>query len=125
MNNKTAIIMSGGGMSCSYGVGALLALVEKFNFKKPAIAIAGSGSSGTMSYFVAEQYDSIRNIWTNLLSTKKFINPFRITKIIDIDYLIDEVFKKQDALDEEKIYNSKITYLIPATNVDTGEIEYF
>ena len=117
--------MSGGGMSCSYGVGALLALVEKYGFKNPDIVIAGSGNAGTLSYFVAEQYDSIRNIWSNLLSTKKFINPLRITKIIDIDYLIDEVFKKQDILDEEKIYDSKILYLVPATNIETGEIDYF
>ena len=117
--------MSGGGMSCSYGVGALLALVEKYNFTNPDIAIAGSGSAGTLSYFVAEQYSSIKNIWSNLLSTKKFINPWRILKVIDIDYLIDEVFKKQDVLNEEKIYNSKITYLIPATNTETGVVEYF
>jgi predicted patatin/cPLA2 family phospholipase len=125
MNNKMAIIMSGGGMSCGYGVGVLLALVEKYNFTNPDIAIAGSGSAGTLSYFVTEQYSSIKNIWSKLLSTKKFINPWRILKIIDIDYLIDEVFKKQDVLNEEKIYNSKITYLIPATNTETGEVEYF
>jgi predicted patatin/cPLA2 family phospholipase len=125
MIHKTAIIMSGGGMRCSYGVGALLALIEKYNFKNPDIVIAGSGNAGTLSYFVAEQYSSIKNIWSNLLSTKKFINPLRISKIIDIDYLIDDVFKKQDILDEEKIYNSKMTYLIPAINSETGKIKYF
>lgn len=125
MNSKTAIIMSGGGMSCSYGVGALLALVEKYDFTNPDIVIAGSGNAGTLAYFVSRQYGSIRNIRSNLLSTKKFIDPWRVSKVIDIDYLIDEVFKKQDILDEGKIYNSKTLFLIPATNIETGEIEYF
>lgn len=125
MKEKTAIIMSGGGMACSYGVGAILALVEKYSFTKPDIIIAGSGSAGTLSYFVAGQYESIKNIWSNLLSTKKFIDPFRFSRMIDIDYLIDEVFKKQDVLNVEKIYNSQISCLIPAVNCETGEIRYF
>jgi predicted patatin/cPLA2 family phospholipase len=29
MENKIAIVMSGGGMPCSYGAGAIVALVEK------------------------------------------------------------------------------------------------
>jgi predicted patatin/cPLA2 family phospholipase len=125
MSNKTAIIMSGGGMTCSYGVGAILALIEEYNLTKPDIVIAGSGNAGTLAYYVAEQYGSIRNIWSNLLSTKKFINLLRIWNVIDIDYLIDEVFRKQDILDVKKIYDSKMIYLIPTTNIETGNVEYF
>ena len=125
MKNKTAIIMSGGGMTCSYGVGSLLALVKKYKLKNPAIVIAGSGSAGTLAYFVAQQYDVILNIWSNLLSTKEFIDPLRISKVVDIDYLIDEVFKKQATLNEKKIRASKILHLIPATNVETGKVTYF
>ena len=106
MKNKTAIIMSGGGMTCSYGAGSILALAEKYNLEKPDIVIAGSGNAGTLAYFVAQQYDSIFNIWSNLLATKKFIDLGRILKIIDIDYLIDEVFKKQAPIDEERVYSS-------------------
>jgi predicted patatin/cPLA2 family phospholipase len=61
MQHKIAIIMSGGGMSCSYGAGALTALIEKYNII-PDIVVARSGSAGTGSYFVSKQYDSIKNI---------------------------------------------------------------
>lgn len=77
-----------------------------------------------MSYYVAQQYESIRNIRINLLSTKKFINPRRVHKIIDIDYLIDDIFKKQDPLDVHAIYQSSITYAISMTDVETGIVEY-
>ena len=106
MNKKIALILSGGGMAASYNFGALLALVEKYQFISPDIVITGSGSAGTASYYIAGQHNS--NIWGDLLSTKKFINFLRFWKIIDIDYLIDEIFKKQDPLQSEKIHQSKI-----------------
>jgi predicted patatin/cPLA2 family phospholipase len=44
---------------------------------------------------------------------------------MDIDYLIDIVFKKQDPLNVSNIYNSNIQFFVPATNSKTGEIKYF
>ena len=78
-----------------------------------------------MAYFVAGQFKSIKNIWENLLSTKEFINPLRFWKVIDIDYLIDNVFKKQDPLVADRIYKSSINFVIPYTCVETGKIGYF
>jgi len=125
VSDKLALILSGGGMTCSFSVGVINALVREFGVTNPDIVIAASGSSGTMAYYIAGQFGSITNIWTNLLPSKKFINHFRFWKIIDIDYLIDEVFKKQDPLDIEKVYTSNIEFLIPATNDETGEVKYF
>ena len=98
MNGKLALILSGGGMTCAYSAGATVGLVDKYNFKNPDIAIGSSGGAGTLAYYVAGQYDAIRNIWTNLLATRKFINSLRFWKIIDIDYVIDVVFTKQEPL---------------------------
>jgi len=125
MKRGTALVISGGGLGCSWSVGALLALVKKYNFTSPDILIAGSGSAGTGAYFVSGQYDSIENIWSNLLSTSKFVSLKRLRKVINIDYLIDEVFKKQDPLDTSRIYKSKIDFLIPLTDAHTGEVKYF
>jgi predicted patatin/cPLA2 family phospholipase len=49
----------------------------------------------------------------------------RIKKIIDVDYLIDEIFKKQDSLDEKKIHRFEGELLLSATNAKTGKIKYF
>jgi predicted patatin/cPLA2 family phospholipase len=117
--------MSGGGMSCSYGAGALTALIEKYNITNPDIIIARSGSAGTGSYFVSKQYNSIKNIWQKLLSNKKFINPLKVFQPMDINYLINEVFRKQDILNISNIYNSDIQFLVPVTNSTTGEVKYF
>lgn len=103
----------------------MLALVERFNLREPDILISCSGSAGTGSYFVARQFDSIRNIWINLLPAKKFISLPRFWRMINIDYLIDEIFKKQDPLNVRAIYSSPTNYLIPALNRRTGRIDYF
>lgn len=122
--NKLAIIVPGQGMACSWAGGVLTALAKEHNLKEPDIAFASSGSAGVTSYYIAGQYDSILRIYTNFLSTKDFVNFKRIRKIIDIDYLIDTVFKKLELLDDKKIYSAKTEYLISATNFKTGEIDY-
>ncbi|MFA6256825.1 MAG: patatin-like phospholipase family protein [Candidatus Paceibacterota bacterium] len=122
---KTALVESGGGMAACYIAGATYAISKNFNSFKPDMVIGGSGSTGTLSYYVAGQTESIKNIWLNLLCNKKFINPFRFWRVIDIDYLIDVVFKKEDTLAEENIYQSNIEYLISTTNHKTRKLEYF
>lgn len=123
--NKFAIIMSGGGMKASFNAGVLLALVEKYKITDPDLLICSSGSAGTGAYYVSKQYDSIKNIWEKLISSKFFLNRWRLWKILDIDYLIDEVFKKQNPLNENQVYQSKINFFISSFNQITGNIMYF
>ncbi len=125
VRGKIAIVLSGGGMKCSYGVGVLVALLEKFHLAHPDMLIAASGSAGTGSYFVSEQYRAMVNIWANLLSTEEFIDLSRMSRMIDIDYLIDEVFKRREPLDIDGVRRSPIHYLIPATHAVTGDLRYF
>ncbi len=124
-DKKIAIVASGGGMSCAYSVGVILSLVDNFKFTNPYIVIGSSGSTGTLAYYVAKQYSSIKNIWENLLSTKNFISYSRINMVVDVDYLIDVIFKKQDILNVEEIKQSKIKFFIAVTNFTNGNIEYF
>jgi len=125
IKKKLALVTSGGGTECAYSAGAILALAENYILKDPDIIIGGSGSTVALSYYISGQYESIRNIWINLLDTNKLIDVFRINKILDIDYLIDTIFKKQDVLNSKKVYASKSLYLIAATNSKTGKLEYF
>ena len=67
---KIAIVASEGGISCAYSVGAILALVEKFDLVNPYLVIGSSGCTSTFAYYVAGQYKSIRNIWENLLPSR-------------------------------------------------------
>ncbi|MBI1961261.1 MAG: patatin-like phospholipase family protein [Parcubacteria group bacterium] len=120
-----AVIASGGGMSCSYAAGAMVALAKEHRFTTPDFLIAGSGSAGTFAYYASKQYTNIAGVWLDLLSTRKFINRFRLWKIIDVDYLIDIIFKVKNHIDVDAMLASPITLLIAATDADTGDLTYF
>jgi len=128
MNRKTCIVAEGGGLRASYGVGVVMALIERFHITSVDVAVATSGSAGTLAYYVAGQFDSILNIWTNLLSTWKFVsfrNLFFGNPILNVDYLIDTVFKQQDRLNVEALRSAPTELFIPVTNYQTGEETYF
>lgn len=122
--NKIAIVTSGGGMKCSYSAGVLCALADIYNLH-PDILVGSSGSTGSLAYYLANQYDSIQNIWTNLLTSQKFISLKRINKIMDVDYLVDTVFKQQEPLNIEKIRKSNSRLFISATEYKTGNPKFF
>ena len=54
------------------------------------------------------------------------MNLFRFWKIIDVDYLVDEIFKNQKPeLDLDKVYSSRTKFLIPVLDTKTGKYGYF
>lgn len=124
MNNKIAIILSGGGMKCAYTSGALLALQRHYKFITPDIMIAASGSVPAMLYYITEQYRNIEKLWTDVLGNNhKAVSPAHFP-MLDIDYLIDKVSKDLLPLDLKKLEESNIEYHIPLRNAETGELEY-
>jgi len=112
-------------MTCVYSAGAIISLAQIHGFTSPDIVIAGSGSAGTAAYYISGQYDGIKRIWTELLSTKNFISFLRASKMINIDYLIDIIFKRLEPLKIESVKESPVVFYIPTINIDTGKIEYF
>jgi len=122
---KIAIVVEGGGMKCAYSAGVLMALAEQLKFTEPDIAVGSSGGGASLLYYISWQYELGRKIWTELLSTDKFISLTRLYPIFDMDYLVDTVFKQQAPLDMEKILKSKTKLFLSATNFETGQVQYF
>ncbi len=121
---KIAIVVSGGGMKCAYSAGVLMALGEKLGFPEPDIAVGSSGGGASLLYYISKQYEFGTRIWTELLSTDKFISLTRLYPIFDMDYLVDVVFKQQTPLDINKILKSNTKLFLSATNYETGQVEY-
>jgi len=92
---KTAIVLSGGGMSSAYSQGALHTLRTHFNYTDPDLVIGSSGGAGNAAYYVANQTHEGNRVWLEEITGERFIKvkgPFG--KSIDIDYLVDEIFRK-------------------------------
>ena len=121
---KIALVTTGSGTQGAYVAGVLDALVsKKIDFTDPSIIVASSGGISLL-YYVARQYPAFKNIWINLLPTKKFISFARFWRIMDIDYMVDSVFKKQDILNVDEVLRSQTRLFLNVTNCDTGTSEY-
>ncbi|MBP7804791.1 MAG: patatin-like phospholipase family protein [Candidatus Pacebacteria bacterium] len=121
---KTAIILSGGGCDCAYGGGFMTALGRECKIT-PDLIVAGSGSAGTAAYYCAKEYDAIERVWTRRLATPRFVNFFRPLKIMDIDYLVDVIFKKLEPLRVDTIRRGKTELMIAATRKRDGRVKFF
>lgn len=118
---KIGLVLTGGGMRCAYSAGALQALVEVYGLHTPYALGAESGSAGNAFYYLARQYNVSKHMWTDLLVSKKFISS---RKSIDIDYLIDTLFKKKVPLDTKTLSKTKTKFFVPVTDTASGDITF-
>lgn len=94
-------------MRCGYTGGVLNALAKELNFTAPEIVIGGSGGASSLLYYLTQQYKDIENAAVNLLSSPQLISLLRLRKIVDVDYLIDVIYKKLIPLDLAKLSLTK------------------
>lgn len=123
-DGRTAIILSGGGMRSAHGAGFLYALATELGITTPDIIVGTSGDAGNALYYATGQYESARRIWLEHLPHSRFLNPWRFWKMMDVDYLIDYVFKQQEPLDLKRLASTPIDWMIPITDYDTGRARY-
>jgi predicted patatin/cPLA2 family phospholipase len=122
---KTAWIFPGGSARAVYTAGVMYALGE-MKLPKPDILIGCSGSAPTSLCYVADQKETIRDIWCESLpDNRKFLSFLRFWRMLDVNYLIDEVFKKGHPLNIEGIKNSPTHMYLPVTDSNSGELFYF
>lgn len=118
-------VVQGGGMRGTYSIAALAEL-EAQGYTNRFEAIYGS-SAGALNgaYFLASQAGDGVGIYVDYLSGKQFINPARISPIIDIDYLVDDVLQQKVPLNQAAVVTSPTDLIIFLTNALTGEGERF
>ncbi len=125
MKKKIAIVCSGWGMRCSYTWGFLVGLGTKFPNFKPDIMIATSGWAGSAMYYLTDQLSEMKNIWTDHLANRGFINPLRLWKIMNIEYAIHEVLRRKEPLHVEKLVGSNVQWYITARAIRNMKANYF
>jgi len=120
------LILEGGGMRAGFVAGALMALMDRglieFN-----LAVAVSASVPTLAYFSSGQRKEMEMVWRNELDTPNLVCYRNILRaffalsnkkpILDIHYLVYEVFKKKYPLDLKNLTHSKIACYFALTDV--------
>ncbi|MES2225437.1 MAG: patatin-like phospholipase family protein [Patescibacteria group bacterium] len=114
-------------MRCAHGAGFLYALGTHLNITTPDMVVGSSGNAGNLLYYATrkqQQYDEALRVWTELLCTPKFISYLRFRRDMDIDYLIDTVFREQAPFDTASLQDSPIEYYISVVDAEDGTIRF-
>jgi len=119
---KVAVVMSGGGMQCAYGAGALIALAEEYGLTEPDFLFAPSGAATSAAYYLAGQYEKVSVMWMSFASDPKFIS-LTSRPIVNIDYLVD-LLKKEIPLDLRKLKKNKSNLLFPVARARDSKLVY-
>lgn len=98
---------------------AALSVLEKREMKYDHVFGASAGAMNA-AYFVAGQSDDSLSAYLNDINVREFINPWRFWKIVNTDYLVDEIFKRRKPLDIDQLKKSSTTLHIAVTEYQTG-----
>lgn len=127
-NGKSALVIIGGAYQSTYYSGALQALDEMGIARNFDSYFGISAGSIILTYFLSGQLEFIPTICEEYVPTKKLYNPRNILSlkkpILNLDYLVDDVFSKTFPVDIEKIKNSGKEFIIPIMHHKTGDIKY-
>lgn len=122
---KSALIVQGGSMRGVFSAGSLIAL-EKLSFSQGFDVVYGSsGGAVNASYFLSNQGPLGASIYYEDINNSKFINAMRFDRIVDIDYLFDEVIIHKKPLDIYKVASSKMLLYFFATDISAGKAVRF
>ncbi len=114
--DSIGLVVQGGGMRGVYSMGALAAL-EEMGFCQCFDHLVGS-SAGALNgaYFLTGQAAYGVETYIHYLSKKSFVNPFRVKRIVDIDYLVDQIGKRIRPLHLDTLLDSPTTLHISLTD---------
>ncbi len=121
---EIGMILEGGGMRAGFVAGALMALADHgitaFN-----TALAVSASVPTLAYFVAGQRLEMERVWREELNTPRLVRYRNIPAaslalavrrpVLDIDYLVYNVFREKYPLDMNRLLASRTNCLFAVT----------
>ena len=126
--------MQGGGLRSAFAAGASFAL-DDLDIHLFELAFAVSASVPTLAYFLAGQGREGREVWENYLSTKRLIrysnlffgwrNDYRHRPLIDLHYLVYQVFRDRFPLKADRLLASKTEAYFVAADGETYLPHYF
>jgi len=118
---KLALVFDGGAMRAVGPAGGAVALAHLGLTDIFDEVYATSAGVMNASYFLSGQGDMGITIYFDDLTTGRFINPFRFWKIVDVDYLINEVVRVTKPLDVQRVLRSPTRFYATVMDKTTGE----
>lgn len=125
------LVLEGGGMRAGFVAGAVMALMDE-GWTDFDAAVAVSASVPTLAYFATGQREDIEQVWRRELCSPRLVCYRNIPAaslalsterpVVNIDYLVDDVFKAQHPLDLEALHAADLECRFAATRVPEGAL---
>lgn len=125
-NNKTGLILEGGGMRGAYTSGVLKAFMDE-NIEFPYI-IGVSAGANNGSNFISQQKERNREVFVDYVGDKNFSgfkHWLKDDSYFNMDFLFNTLPNKLVPFNYETFFNSPVTFKVCVTNAKTGQAEYF
>lgn len=121
---RLGLVIEGGGMRgvCSAGGAVALAqlgLSEVFDY-----VFVTSAAVMNASYFISNQPYLGLSVYLENCRTSHFLNPWRFWKILDVDYIVDQVVTVQKPVNTEAILFSPSNLVVAVMDAATAEPVY-
>lgn len=128
------MILGDGGVKAGFIAGAAdVVLRECKGVSSNLEAMVGtSASSGNVIYYLAHGDDHPgKAMWTTILADDRFMNfsgfkdLFGDQPIYDLDFMIEQIFKKENPIDQVKVRESQIEFFLPTQALGDKSPTYF
>jgi predicted patatin/cPLA2 family phospholipase len=117
---KLALIVEGGGMRGVLTAGSLLA-VDVMGYRACFDEVyATSAGAVNAAYFLSGQGELGITVYFDSINNRRFYNPLRLTKIVDVEFVYDYIVAKVKPLDEAAIRTGRPDLFFSVTDVQTG-----
>ncbi|MCF8106184.1 MAG: hypothetical protein K9K64_11930 [Desulfohalobiaceae bacterium] len=130
----TALLLEGGGMRAGFVAGGLMALMDA-GINSFDYGLAVSASVPSLAYFKAGQRRDMEWVWRHELDTAYLVQyknypaaSLALSEdrpILNIDYLVDEVFQKKYPLSRKQLQENPMQALFAATDLKQRELTLF
>lgn len=117
---KLGLVVEGGGMRGVLSAGSLLA-VDLMGFRDCFDAVYSvSAGSVNAAYFLSGQGAEGITVYFDDISGPRFINPWRLWKVADVDFVYDYVVRELKPLNEYAVRASRPEFYVTVTDIDDG-----
>ena len=118
------LVVQGGGMRGVYSL-AVLAAFEEMGWTRCFDHVAGA-SAGAMNgaHFITGQAHYGVETYIDYLSNRKFIDFFRLRKLVDVDYLIDDVARQVRPLNLSALLEATTELHIALADAEDASVHY-
>lgn len=119
---KLALVIEGGGMRSVYSGAGAVALAQLGLSDVFDEVYATSAGVMNASYFLTNQPQLGMSVYFENCTQRSFFNPWRFWKVLNVDYIIDEVAAVEKRLDTVSLASARSHLLVSACNRQTGEV---